>query len=71
MESNIQIVRSQDEIQKRINSITEEIRALASQDELTVVGILDDAFVLTGWSNDNADNFFSSLVDISLLTADA
>lgn len=45
MESNIQIVRSQDEIQKRINSITEEIRALANQEELTVVGILDDAFV--------------------------
>jgi hypoxanthine phosphoribosyltransferase len=45
MENDIQIVRSQDEIQKRINSLTEEIRALTIHDELTVVGILDDSFV--------------------------
>jgi hypoxanthine phosphoribosyltransferase len=45
MENDIQIIRSQDEIQRRISSITEEIRALTSHDELTVVGILDDSFV--------------------------
>ena len=45
MENDIQVIRSEDEIQKRINSLTEEIRALASPDELTVVGILDDSFV--------------------------
>jgi hypoxanthine phosphoribosyltransferase len=45
MENDIQVIRSEDEIQKRINSLTEEIRALTSQDELTVVGILDDSFV--------------------------
>jgi hypoxanthine phosphoribosyltransferase len=45
MGNDIQIVRSQDEIQKRINSLTEEIRSVAGDDELTVVGILDDSFV--------------------------
>jgi len=45
MEDTIQIIRSQDEIQKRINSLTEEIRTHVGDDDLTVVGILDDSFV--------------------------
>jgi hypoxanthine phosphoribosyltransferase len=45
MENNLQIIHSQDEIQKRINSLTEEIRSVTSDSELTVVGILDDSFV--------------------------
>jgi hypoxanthine phosphoribosyltransferase len=45
MDNKIQIVRSQDEIQKRINSLTEEIRSLTEHEELTVVGTLDDSFV--------------------------
>lgn len=45
MENNIQIIRSQDEIQKRINALTEEIRSLTKHEELTVVGTLDDSFV--------------------------
>jgi hypoxanthine phosphoribosyltransferase len=45
MKNDIQLIHSQDEIQKRINSLTEEIRSVAGDDELTVVGILDDSFV--------------------------
>jgi hypoxanthine phosphoribosyltransferase len=45
MKDTIQIIRSQDEIQKRINSLTEEIRSKVGNEDLTVVGILDDSFV--------------------------
>jgi hypoxanthine phosphoribosyltransferase len=45
MEDTIRIIRSQDEIQKRINSLTEEIRSVTKHEELTVVGMLDDSFV--------------------------
>jgi hypoxanthine phosphoribosyltransferase len=45
MTSNIQIVRSQEEIQNRISSLADEIRANLNVRDLTVVGILDDAFV--------------------------
>ncbi|MBI3651732.1 MAG: hypothetical protein HY231_12000 [Acidobacteria bacterium] len=45
MQDKIRIIHSQEEIEKRINALTEEIRSLVQDDELTVVGILDDAFV--------------------------
>lgn len=45
MEHSIRVVHSQDEIQKRIISLAEEIRVNVSPDTLTVVGILDDSFV--------------------------
>jgi hypoxanthine phosphoribosyltransferase len=45
MEKTLRIVHSRQEIQDRINQLAEEIRAAAPAGELTVVGILDDAFV--------------------------
>ena len=45
MEKTLRIVRSKEEIQARIGQLADEIRAAAPSGELTVVGILDDAFV--------------------------
>ena len=45
MDQNLQVVWSAEEIRNRIETLAEEIRASAPQGELTVVGILDDAFV--------------------------
>lgn len=45
MEKTVRVVRSKQEIQDRINQLADEIRASAPSGELTVVGILDDAFV--------------------------
>jgi hypoxanthine phosphoribosyltransferase len=45
MEKAIRVVRSKEEIQTRISQLADEIRASAPAGELTVVGILDDAFV--------------------------
>lgn len=45
MQDTIRIIRSQEEIEKRINSLTEEIRSVVQDEDLTVVGILDDSFV--------------------------
>jgi hypoxanthine phosphoribosyltransferase len=39
------VVKSEQEIEKRIISLAEEIRASTPSGELTVVGILDDTFV--------------------------
>src|SRR5512143_2372938 len=45
MENALRTVRSREEIQTRIAQLADEIRAAAPSGELTVVGILDDAFV--------------------------
>ena len=45
MEKKLRTVRSREEIQTRIAQLADEIRAAAPSGELTVVGILDDAFV--------------------------
>lgn len=45
MENNIRTVKSTEEIQTRIHQLADEIRSAALSDELTIVGILDDAFV--------------------------
>ena len=45
MEKSLRIVRSKQEIQDRISELAGEIRAAAPTGELTIVGILDDAFV--------------------------
>jgi len=45
MEKTLRIVRSREEIQDRIDQLAGEIRAGAPAGELTIVGILDDAFV--------------------------
>jgi hypoxanthine phosphoribosyltransferase len=45
MEKTLREVRSKEEIQKRIGELALEIRAGTTAGELTVVGILDDAFV--------------------------
>lgn len=45
MENTPRVVRSEHEIQNRIHQLAAEIRANAPIGELTVVGILDDAFV--------------------------
>ena len=45
MENNLQIVRTEQEIQSRIRELAADIRARVSVRDLTVVGILDDAFV--------------------------
>jgi hypoxanthine phosphoribosyltransferase len=45
MKNDLQIIRSQEEIQTRIRSLADEIRANLNVRDLTVVGILDDAFV--------------------------
>jgi len=45
MEKTLRIVRSKQEIQDRISQLAQEIRDASPGGELTVVGILDDAFV--------------------------
>jgi hypoxanthine phosphoribosyltransferase len=45
MDNNIQVIRSHEEIQARIHSLADEIRANVHVRDLTIVGILDDAFV--------------------------
>lgn len=45
MEKDIRTVKSKEEIQIRINELASEIRAATPGGELTIVGILDDAFV--------------------------
>jgi hypoxanthine phosphoribosyltransferase len=45
MEKSLQIVYSQEEIQNRIRVLASEISQSARLGDLTVVGILDDAFV--------------------------
>ncbi len=45
MEKTFRIVHSKQEIQDRISQLAEEIREAAPVGELTIVGILDDAFV--------------------------
>lgn len=45
MDKTLRTVRSQEEIQNRINLLAEEIRSDSRLGDLTVVGILDDAFV--------------------------
>lgn len=45
MEKTLRVVRSQQEIEDRISQLAQDIRDAAPNGELTVVGILDDAFV--------------------------
>lgn len=45
MEKSLRVVRSREEIQHRIDQLAGEIREGAPSGELTIVGILDDAFV--------------------------
>ena len=45
MEKTLRVVYSEDEIKKRVAEIAQEIRAITLQGDLTVVGILDDAFI--------------------------
>jgi len=45
MENRLEVIKSSEEIQARISQLADEIRAVAPSGELTVVGILDDAFV--------------------------
>lgn len=45
MGKNLRVVISREEIQERINSLAAEVRSAAGARDLTVVGILDDAFV--------------------------
>ena len=45
MKNDLQVIRSQAEIQHRIHTLTEEIRARVTVRDLTVVGLLDDTFV--------------------------
>ncbi|MFL6214017.1 MAG: phosphoribosyltransferase [Blastocatellia bacterium] len=45
MENNLQIVRTEQEIQNRIRELAAEVRARVTVRDLTVVGMLDDAFV--------------------------
>jgi len=45
MENKLQVVKTKEEIQARSQQLADEIRATAPSGELTVVGILDDAFV--------------------------
>jgi hypoxanthine phosphoribosyltransferase len=45
MEKTLRTIRSQEEIQSRMRALAEEIRGDARLGDLTVVGILDDAFV--------------------------
>src|SRR4051812_2377826 len=45
MENNLQIVRTEQEIQSRIRELATDICARVTVRDLTVVGILDDAFV--------------------------
>lgn len=45
MEKTLRVVRSKEEIQERITKLAEEIRGVPTTGELTIVGVLDDAFV--------------------------
>jgi hypoxanthine phosphoribosyltransferase len=45
MENKLEVVKTREEIQTRIGQLADEIRAVAPSGELTIVGILDDAFV--------------------------
>ena len=45
MDNNLQIVHSEQEIQDRIRQLAADIRAAVAVRDLTVVGMLDDAFV--------------------------
>ena len=45
MGNNLKSVRTKEEIQARINELADEIRNTSPLGDLTVVGILDDAFV--------------------------
>jgi hypoxanthine phosphoribosyltransferase len=45
MEMTLRVVKSAEEIRERISQLAEEIRDGAPVAELTIVGILDDAFV--------------------------
>lgn len=45
MGKDVRIVKSKEEIQTRIDQLAKEIRAATPGGELTIVGILDDAFV--------------------------
>src|ERR1044071_1845888 len=45
MDNNLQIIRTEQEIQDRINELVADIRAAVTVRDLTVVGLLDDAFV--------------------------
>lgn len=45
MDKNLQIIRTEQEIQNRIRELAHEISALSTVRDLTVVGMLDDAFV--------------------------
>jgi hypoxanthine phosphoribosyltransferase len=45
MGNNIRVVHDKEEINNRIQALAEQIRATSPAGELTVVGILDDAFV--------------------------
>jgi len=45
MERTLRVVKTREEINSRINELANEVRAIAPSGELTIVGILDDAFV--------------------------
>ncbi|MEN3330764.1 MAG: hypoxanthine phosphoribosyltransferase [Blastocatellia bacterium] len=45
MDNNLQIIRSEQEIQDRIRQLAAAIRSQVAVRDLTVVGMLDDAFV--------------------------
>ena len=45
MERTLRVVKTREEINIRINELANEVRAIAPSGELTIVGILDDAFV--------------------------
>lgn len=45
MEKTFRILHSETEIQDRIKSLASDIRATAARGDLTIVGVLDDAFV--------------------------
>ena len=45
MDNNLQIIRSEQEIQARIGQLAADIRNQVAVRDLTVVGLLDDAFV--------------------------
>lgn len=45
MDNNIQVIHSHEEIQTRMRTLAEEIRSNVHVRDLTVVGLLDDAFV--------------------------
>ena len=45
MDNNLQVIHSHEEIQNRMRTLADEIRSNVHVRDLTVVGILDDAFV--------------------------